>query len=858
MLRSTWKYAKAIKPRIPVVRSLGFNFISIHYAYIISCALAISVVIYPGGRMRYIDALFFGTGSATQSGLNTLDVNLLRTYQQVGLYFGSMITNPIVVHSCVVFVRLYWFERRFQHVVRDAKDLRRTKSRARTVTDDAAAPDLDREERGVAGQKIVVVRNNAGEAGRKMEEHEVMKPDPESPSDTDGSTRQNGDNSSSSDRTDQPETLEHNGSLGVSPHSTNDAGIRLPVQLSPEQHIAFLENQRKERGALRIPSPREFDRGGAPQSLDEPSDGGELGRKQTSQSERSQGHRSMDNSATKPVQPTPGQHITIDEPGVFRARSRNTTFPRADSRRTASGARDRDEPAPRAQRRNTLSTLLRTVTRQEDVDPSPYLSWEPTIGRNSAFIDLTESQRDELGGIEYRALKTLAIILISYFFFFHLLGIVCLVPWIMNHGKYGDIVKKYGQGRPWWAIFSAASSFNDQGFTITPDSMVSFYGAIFPLLLMSFLIVIGNTGFPCMLRFIIWMFSKMVPKGSAVWEELRFLLDHPRRCFTLLFPRAATWWLFGILIILNGVDLIFFIILDLNDPDVTSIPPGIRFVDGLFQATATRTAGLSVISLSTLHPAIQVSYLIMMYISVFPIAISMRRTNVYEERSLGIYYPADEDEDGVDQGDRMKEPSYVGAHLRKQLSFDLWFVFLGLFIIAIVEGHRLENTNQSAFTMFSVLFEIVSAYGTVGLSLGYPNKNYAFSGEFRSLSKLVIIAMEIRGRHRGLPYALDRAVLLPSETLHQKEMADANRRIRRRGSGLSTGSAWTTGQVQGGVSNWRDEMGSSSAVAPPAGRSLSFNERIFTTPGNVNVDGPTPLRSDAANVVSRLSTQREE
>lgn len=32
----------------------------------------------------------------------------------------------------------------------------------------------------------------------------------------------------------------------------------------------------------------------------------------------------------------------------------------------------------------------------------------------------------------------------------------------------------------------------------------------------------------------------------------------------------------------------------------------------------------------------------MMYISVFPVAISIRRTNVYEEKSLGIYAPEDE------------------------------------------------------------------------------------------------------------------------------------------------------------------------------------------------------------------------
>jgi Trk-type K+ transport system membrane component len=32
-----------------------------------------------------------------------------------------------------------------------------------------------------------------------------------------------------------------------------------------------------------------------------------------------------------------------------------------------------------------------------------------------------------------------------------------------------------------------------------------------------------------------------------------------------------------------------------------------------------------------------VSYLILMYVSVFPVAMSIRRTNAYEERSLRVY-----------------------------------------------------------------------------------------------------------------------------------------------------------------------------------------------------------------------------
>jgi Trk-type K+ transport system membrane component len=50
------------------------------------------------------------------------------------------------------------------------------------------------------------------------------------------------------------------------------------------------------------------------------------------------------------------------------------------------------------------------------------------------------------------------------------------------------------------------------------------------------------------------------------------------------------------------------------------------------------------VNLQLVNPAILVSYLIMMYISAFPVAISVRRTNVYEEQSLGIY-ASDDDED---------------------------------------------------------------------------------------------------------------------------------------------------------------------------------------------------------------------
>ncbi|KAE8375434.1 cation transport protein-domain-containing protein [Aspergillus bertholletiae] len=771
MFSSFIRGVASVKAQVPLLKNIHLNFILIHYTYIIAMSIVTSIIIYPGNDLAYIDALFFSAGAATQSGLNTVDLNLLRTYQQVVLYWVSMLTTPIFINTVLVFVRLYWFEKRFQHVVRDARALRQTRSRMRTMSEDKDHQNHNLEEAGVGTRAITVLRNDQGGSPRHEQQGAMYK----APSDSDSGPG----SSAARDESGNASELEND------PGNTLKRGfgsLRVPAQLSPEHHIAFLENQRRPTGALRIPSPREYDRGGVPEVLEE--EGGdrpEATRRVSCQSDDdppSPRHVEADDE----VGPMEGPHITINEPDMIRTRTRNSTFPRLDTRPTVRETRDFSDPSPLTRtttRRPTFTGVFRSLTQERDRNTLPYLSWNATVGRNSQFVDLTEEQRDELGGIEYRALKTLAVVLISYYVFFHLLGIICLVPWIMTT-RWGVAVTSIGQGRPWWAIFTAASSFNDVGFSITPDSMASFQEAVFPLLLLAFLIIIGNTGFPCMLRLIIWLLSKLVRKESSLWEELKFLLDHPRRCFTLLFPRNATWWLFAILVALNGIDLIFFIILDLNDSAVTSLSTGIKILDGLYQAACTRTAGFSVVSISELHPAVQVSYMIMMYISVFPIAISLRRTNVYEEKSLGIY-PSEDD----DNEENQTPPSYIGAHLRRQLSFDLWYVFLGLFIITIVEGGRLQRQDDYSFQIWSVLFEVVSAYGTVGLSMGYPGVNASFASQFQTLSKLVIIAMQIRGRHRGLPYSLDRAILLPSEALNHHEIADMERRMRRRASSLS-------------------------------------------------------------------------
>ena len=236
--------------------------------------------------------------------------------------------------------------------------------------------------------------------------------------------------------------------------------------------------------------------------------------------------------------------------------------------------------------------------------------------------------------------------------------------------------------------------------------------------------------------------------------------------------------------------------------------------------------------------------MIMMYISVFPIAISVRRTNVYEEKSLGVY-PGSDDEEPANGTDL----EYVGAHLRRQLSFDLWFLSVGFFILTISEGGSLQKND---FSMFAVLFEVVSAYGTVGMSLGYANGNESLCSQFSVVGKLVIIAMMIRGRHRGLPYGLDRAILLPSESLNAKEAAAAEIELAR---GISFMTAATRRNSGGSIpAHATGARGSSANQEHRRSRSIDrVNSNILTQflhpgPPKHNLHPPPSRRSfsDAA------------
>ncbi|KAI5298011.1 hypothetical protein KEM55_003930 [Ascosphaera atra] len=252
--------------------------------------------------------------------------------------------------------------------------------------------------------------------------------------------------------------------------------------------------------------------------------------------------------------------------------------------------------------------------------------------------------------------------------------------------------------------------------------------------------------------------------------------------------------------------------------------------------------------MSDLRLSMLVLYVLMMYVSVYPVVITMRNSNVYEERSLGLFpdfaskrsrtitayrrirrsfrksstssgrrrsaattgtdisnnnnngatrppsvfseRTIDNDADAYNDTTNPDESRayFIRHQIHSQLAHDLWWVSLAVLLVTIVETTHVDR-DPITYSVFNIIFELISGYGCVGVSTGLPGKNYSFSGGWHTLSKLIICAVMIRGRHRGLPAAIDRAICLPGEHLAVAEEEDQLRRLETRGHAHAHGHA---------------------------------------------------------------------
>ncbi|CAH7672704.1 cation transport protein-domain-containing protein [Phakopsora pachyrhizi] len=455
--------------------------------------------------------------------------------------------------------------------------------------------------------------------------------------------------------------------------------------------------------------------------------------------------------------------------------------------------------------------------RIKKVNSASYISFNAIVGRNSNFLTLTSAQKEELGGVEYKALSLLL----------KLISITILLPWLTagpGNNKYKSNFINLETGQ----VLVNRVCLVDAGFTVFQDAHLF-------MILCCFLVVVGNTGYPVILRGFIWLIYKLTPsrpnrtiriqtinrsidtlhkeesnksflirtlrkifrrgKGDENDEDVKsrrridelemirknatevgrkdvlmFLLDHPRRCFVYLFPSKQTWILFSILLIFTIIDW--------------------RVLCGLLQSLSVRAAGFSVVSLAAVAPALQVLYIVMMYIAIFPIAISIRSTNVYEERSLGLKGSGLSDEkkrtlnrglkeksrnsirDDEGEDDERVDVTVEGLRRRRRVRGDHDDV-------DVDEDNSVSDRDESSSLSSTEAEAEALENGTRSYLSYHIKKQLLFDVWWLILAVWIICITEsavmLRGKHRGLPIAIDRAVLLPLE-LRRLELDDQNNR----------------------------------------------------------------------------------
>ncbi|KAF4962760.1 hypothetical protein FSARC_9186 [Fusarium sarcochroum] len=743
-IKSRWEVLLEDYPHLEKVVSQAkglvppINFITIHYAYFIFGSLLFSVIFWgssePGRSIPYVDCLFLVVSSFCDTGLNTVNLSEITTWQQVLLYILFIIGSALWVSFWTVMARRQAFEKRFEDIVKAEREARKRRAALKRSKTFGRFLSFDK----FKTTPVTATGNDTTLPGLGTRQRTIAEK--------------------------------------VDPNDlfTTTLPMRRAVS-APEDSISS-ESDDNDSNTTHVapPHPR------------------------------------------PPPTPSSGDHIQFA----------NTLTPRNNGRESVSIYQRNDDHSETNRRPSTASSA------NSDESEDFLLHWKKIFGSHNTskrgqFYDLSSDEREVLGGCEYRALKVLSVAVPLYGFLWQFLCAIALGAWIsINRPS----VAAENSVNPWWCgIFLSSSAFNNAGMSLLDANMSAFQDAYFVLIVVGILVLAGNTAYPLLLRFSLWCSLRVLqltthPTTLGPWKEtIEFILKYPRRVYTTLFASGATWWLFTVIAVINTIDWVAFEVLNIGNDVVEDMPVSDRIIAGWFQAVAVRAAGFAVVSISGLYPAVQLLYMIMMYVSVYPVSITMRHSNVYEERSLGIYEDdpqAAEAENGNNilptiseepakpalrrrataaahkavkkqmtrsmtfsgVGAPPKGPednsriSFIGQQIRGQLAHDMWWLILPVIIIMIIEtDHFLDQ--PLAYSIFNVLFEVVSAYGCVGLSMGIPGKSYSMVGGMHRGSKFVLCLVILRGRHRGLPVALDKAVRLPGEKLAREEEEDS--KIRR-------------------------------------------------------------------------------
>ena len=261
--------------------------------------------------------------------------------------------------------------------------------------------------------------------------------------------------------------------------------------------------------------------------------------------------------------------------------------------------------------------------------------------------------------------------------------------------------------RRFTALFHSVSAFCNAGFSTFSNSIES-YASSFPInITLAFLIVAGGIGFSVVYELARWLRSRIGAHAPFYRLSLHAWLVLRVSGFLILAGFLAVW--------LGG---------DWGDTGVNE-----RFLSSLFQSVTTRTAGFNSIPLQSLAPWCVVILMMLMFIGGAPGGTA----GGIKVSTVGVLFHSTRAQ--------LKGRRCVEIHWRTIAGETVRaaFVISGLAALYIAAAVAALSWAEPDLPFLELVFEVVSAFGTVGLSLGVTAK-------LSTLGKLIVIVTMYLGR----------------------------------------------------------------------------------------------------------------
>lgn len=248
----------------------------------------------------------------------------------------------------------------------------------------------------------------------------------------------------------------------------------------------------------------------------------------------------------------------------------------------------------------------------------------------------------------------------------------------------------------WHAAFHSVSAFNNAGFALYTDSLMSFVNDPVIQLPLNLAVILGGLGFPVLIELLRsgWHSLRRNQANSGIRELWRWSLN----------LRIVVWGSTVLLVL----PTMFFALVEWNNPSTLgTLSDGSKLLNAFSLAVQPRTAGFNSVDLAQAHPTSWFAMDILMFIGGGS-ASTAGGIKIGTAAVLAfIVWTEIRGETAVNIGNRRLPRS-----IQRQA---LTLVLLAALVVAIATFYLMLVTD---YGLDRILFEVLSAFATVGLSTG--------------------------------------------------------------------------------------------------------------------------------------------